>query len=66
MTYGVAKVLEKRVGAKLAEAYLVDTTPPEVREEARERRERARTHRGMGRPSRKEREALKKLFADGE
>ena len=66
MEYGVREVLEKRVGAKLVETYLEDLSSDEAKAEAAARRERGRSYRGKGKPSRKEREAMKKLFSDGE
>ncbi len=61
----VVALLEKRVAGKFAERYVEDLTPPEVLAAARARREELRLSPPIApdyRPSRKDRELLRKLY----
>ena len=64
MEFRALDPIEKRVGPKLVANHLEDLTSEESRVELAERRERARLYPGRGRPSRKEREQLNKLYRD--
>lgn len=66
-TVEVKAILEKRVGAKRVEEFLVDRTPPEVYEQAAEALRLARESSpqrdsGTGRPTKRERRELDELM----
>ena len=60
----VLALLDQRVAAKLVSQYLEDLTPPEVYARAREETllTRARFPAGFGRPTKKQRRQLEKLY----
>ena len=62
----VVGLLEKRVGAKLAQDYVEDLTPPERLERKRESLAQAilRRDAGAGRPTKRERRQIERLFGD--
>ncbi|PKR81246.1 hypothetical protein CW751_06575 [Brumimicrobium salinarum] len=59
-TYKVKALLNNRVGAKLVEDYLIDTTNPEELEKYKtyQTAQSAYRHRGTGKPSKKDRREL--------
>ena len=70
-TVRVLATLEKRVGAKLVEAYYEDLTPPEVYAQAAaiarsNRDSMLRRESGSGRPTKKERRDLEELMVEAE
>ncbi len=67
-TVKVLAPLDKRVGAKLVSEYLEDLTPPEVYETARERSRDLgfRRPKGAGRPTKRRRRMLDRLFGKAE
>lgn len=64
-TLHVLALTQNRVGAPLVADHLEDQTPESEYEEAREKRANARvfTHRGGGRPTKKDRRDIEKLIA---
>lgn len=67
-TLYVLALTEKRIGAPLVSEYLDDRTPESEYEKAREQRANARvfTHRGGGRPTKKDRRDIENLIAPDE
>ncbi|MCH2234021.1 MAG: RNA-binding S4 domain-containing protein [Crocinitomicaceae bacterium] len=65
--YEVVDLLEKRVGAKLVPDYLRDITRQEEKDRYQEYLNAQKEYRanGLGRPTTKERRALKKLWKKG-
>lgn len=64
--FRVVGLLLKRVGAKVVEAYIEDLTPPERLEARRETLAQAVLRRGAGagRPTKRERRDMERLFGD--
>lgn len=65
----VKAVLQKRIGAKLVDQYVIDLTPPEVYEDAAEAIRLAREvtpqrEAGSGRPTKRERRSLDELMEE--
>ena len=63
-SYRVLELLDKRVGAKLVEQYILDITPEEEMEKFRLYQEAQRQYRqnGLGKPTTKEKRALNKFW----
>ncbi|MFO8026818.1 MAG: RNA-binding S4 domain-containing protein [Opitutales bacterium] len=63
-TLQVLALTEKRIGAPLVPEFLDDRTPESEYEAAREKRENARlfSHKGQGRPTKKDRRDIEKLI----
>ncbi|MDB4345777.1 S4 domain-containing protein [bacterium] len=63
-TLHVLALTEKRIGAPLVQDHLEDQTPESEYEKAREQRANARvfTHRGGGRPTKKDRRDIERLI----
>ncbi|PXA04529.1 RNA-binding protein [Coraliomargarita sinensis] len=63
-TLHVLDLTEKRIGAALVSEYLEDRTPESEYEAAREKRDNARlfSHKGQGRPTKKDRRDIEKLI----
>ncbi len=63
-TVKVLALLEQRVGAKLVSQFLEDQTPPEEYARARQEAAEAASHfpKGFGRPTKKDRRSLLKVF----
>ncbi len=63
-TLHVLALTEKRIGAPLVQDHLEDQTPESEYEKAREKRANARvfTHRGAGRPTKKDRRDIERLI----
>ena len=67
-TLHVTGLTEKRVGAGLVPDFLEDKTPESEHEKAREKQANARvfSHKGSGRPTKKDRRDIEKLIAPDE
>jgi ribosome-associated heat shock protein Hsp15 len=67
-SYKVKALLEKRVGPKLVEDYLINTTPAEEIEKYKTYQLAQRNYRenGTGKPTKKDRRALDDFFVDWE
>ena len=67
-TLHVTGLTEKRVGAALVPNFLEDKTPESEYEKAREKQANARvfSHKGSGRPTKKDRRDIEKLIAPDE
>ncbi len=67
-TLHVLALTEKRIGAPLVAEYLDDQTPESEYAAAREKRENARlfSHKGQGRPTKKDRRDIQKLIGPEE
>jgi ribosome-associated heat shock protein Hsp15 len=67
-TLHVTGLIEKRVGAALVPDFLEDKTPESEYEKAREKQANARvfSHKGSGRPTKKDRRDIEKLIAPDE
>lgn len=65
-SYKVIQLLDKRVGAKLVPAYIIDITPPEELEKLKLYQAAQRTYRehGTGKPSKKDRRDLDSFLDD--
>jgi ribosome-associated heat shock protein Hsp15 len=63
-SYKIRELLDKRVGAKLVQDYLIDVTDPQELEKFRNYQEAQSVYReyGTGRPSRKDRDDLESFF----
>lgn len=65
-SYKVVQLLEKRIGSKLVEEYIVDLTSPEEREKAEEYNRAQNAYRiyGTGKPSKKDRRQMEDFLGD--
>ncbi|TVP77091.1 MAG: RNA-binding S4 domain-containing protein [Puniceicoccaceae bacterium] len=65
-TLQITNLSENRVGAALVSNYLQDQTPESEHERAREKRANARvfSHKGSGRPTKKDRRDIEKLIGE--
>lgn len=65
-SYKVIQLLDKRVGPKLVQDYIIDTTPPEEIEKMKQYQLAQQTYRqyGTGKPSKKDRRDLDE-YSDG-